>query len=119
MTATGQAFIQVHRSSEKVELIAVLDHKVINYQVLDLVYERGFYYVFAVRELPSENYKRTLSMIQVGMDAETDSHHEPAMQYIELSKEQCGDRLEVSLSLVVLSCLKTKTITVFRRSTMA
>ena len=45
-------------------------------------------------------------------------YSEPASVKYDLSPEQCGDKLAVSQTLVVISCPRTKRLTIFRRSNM-
>ena len=33
--AAGQSFLQVHRSNKDLDLLAILDNKILNYKVLD------------------------------------------------------------------------------------
>jgi hypothetical protein len=45
------------------------------------------------------------------------AYSEPAMKRWDLEVKQCGDRIKVTKSLVILMCISSKTLTIFRRST--
>jgi len=56
---------------------------------------------------------RRLAMLQIYMkDA---NYSEPAMKRWDLKNKQCGDKIKVTESLVILMCVSTSTITIFRR----
>ena len=58
-------------------------------------------------------------MLQFSYSTLTSRWRDPALVQYDLNGMQCGDTISVSYSVVVLSCQITRTITIFRRSTMS
>ena len=112
----GTKFIQLHESNTELKLVGVLDGQILNYEVLDLISSKGLFYLFAIQTNDTDT--RSLQMMQFWYNPITSSWPEPALAQFELNPMQCGDTLSVSYSVVVLSCQITRTITIYRRSTM-
>ena len=99
--------------------MGVIDAHVVNYQVLDLMQTKGLgmYYVFAIQQINALD--RRLLILQIVQKSPINPPSDPSMQEYDLDKLQCGEVMEVSESILVLACQSTKTISIYRRKTMA
>ena len=110
----GLQFIQVHQSNVNTGLVGLIDSYVKNFAVLDLVQEKDLFFVYAIRQAGQTNQISVLAI-----KSETESFQvTSSYSYINLDGKQCADRLEVSISVIAVSCLSTKTISIYRRKTM-
>ncbi len=114
LNQAGLQFVQVHKSDVNTGLVGLIDSYVKNFAVLDLVQDKNLFFVYAIR---SAGATSQLSVLVLKSDPES-FQTQSSYSYIYLDGKQCADRLEVSISVVAVSCLSTNTISIYRRKTM-
>jgi hypothetical protein len=104
----------VHQANVNTGLVGLIDSYVKNFAILDLVQDKNLFYVYAIRSAGATSQLSVLVLKSDPESFQTQSSH----SYIYLDGKQCADRLEVSISVVAVSCLSTNTISIYRRKTM-
>jgi len=93
-----------------VRVIAAIDTFVERFAVLDLLTEKNLIHIYAIR---ISDFTRNLDVLSLSGD-----YNEMHYQTKNLDSEDCGGQIEVSESVIVMSCQVTRTISIWRRSTM-
>ena len=104
----------MHQSNVNTGLVGLIDSYVKNFAVLDLVQDKNLFFVYAIRQAGQTNQVSVLSLKSDPESFQIIASH----SYIYLDGKQCADRLEVSISVIAVSCLSTNTISIYRRKTM-